>query len=66
MEDTELLELLRTLSKLASSPNWFVRHGSGLAFSSMFLISASKLCQSTGFSSITDRLKDALKDDKVL
>ncbi|KAJ8616836.1 hypothetical protein MRB53_036208 [Persea americana] len=64
MEDTELLELLRTLSKLASSPNWFVRHGSGLAFSSMFLISASKLCQSTGFSSITDRLKDALKDDK--
>lgn len=66
MEDTELLELLRTLSDLASSPTWSVRHGSVLAFSSMFLNCASKICQSTVFSSITDHLKDALKDDKVL
>ncbi|KAJ0966557.1 hypothetical protein J5N97_023474 [Dioscorea zingiberensis] len=64
MEDSELLDLLQTLSDLSASPIWFIRHGAMLMFASMAVHSASKICQSSLFPSLLTHIRDALKDDK--
>ncbi|ERN15855.1 hypothetical protein AMTR_s00039p00177200 [Amborella trichopoda] len=64
MEDGELLELLQTLTELASTQNWYVRHGCIIAFASMFMHCPSAVCHSAAFPSVVDCLREALKDDK--
>lgn len=64
MEDAEFLDLLETLSTLSTSPDWSVRHGSMLAFSSMAMYSPSMIIQSPLLQSLVDNLKKGLKDDK--
>lgn len=65
MEESEFTELLQTLIDNSMSSSWFIRHGSILTFSSMSMHRPSQLCLSPFFTSLMDRLKDALKDDKV-
>ncbi|XP_073011814.1 protein ILITYHIA isoform X1 [Typha latifolia] len=64
MEESEFLDLVQTLCEFGASPAWFVRHGSMLTFSSISLHCPSMICRSVLFPSLTDRLRDALKDDK--
>lgn len=64
MEENELIVLLQTLLISASYSTWSVRHGAILAFSSMLMYCPSTICHCTVFSSVTDHLKEALKDDK--
>ncbi|KAJ7973575.1 translational activator GCN1 [Quillaja saponaria] len=64
LEDVQLSELLQELSSLASSQNWFARHGSVLTFSSILHHNPSSICMSSLFPTITDHLKGALKDEK--
>ncbi|KAF7805246.1 protein ILITYHIA [Senna tora] len=64
LEDVQLTELIQELLSLASSPSWSARHGSVLAMSSMLRHNPVPICLSSSFSSIVDRLKDALKDEK--
>ncbi|XP_078182456.1 putative protein kinase regulator ILITHYIA isoform X2 [Carex rostrata] len=64
MEESEFTELLQTLIDNSMSSSWFIRHGSILTFSSMSMHRPSQLCLSPFFTSLMDRLKDALKDDK--
>ncbi|KAF8388318.1 hypothetical protein HHK36_026984 [Tetracentron sinense] len=64
MEDSELFDLLQTLSTLASSSTWSARHGSVLTISSMLRHNPSRICLSPAFSSVVNLLKDTLKDDK--
>lgn len=66
MDDSELLDLLQTLSDWSASPLWYIRHGAMLMFASMAVHSASKIGQSSMFPSLINHLRDALKDDKVL
>jgi hypothetical protein len=65
MEESEFTELLQTLIDYSMSYSWFIRHGSILTFSSISMHCPSLLCVSPFFTSLMDRLKDALKDDKV-
>jgi hypothetical protein len=65
MEESEFTELLQTLIDYSMSSSWFIRHGSILTFSSISMHCPSLLCVSPLFTSLMDRLKDALKDDKV-
>ncbi|KAF8392098.1 hypothetical protein HHK36_022440 [Tetracentron sinense] len=64
MEESKLLDLLHTLSTMASSSTWSARHGSVLTISSMLRYNPSMVCLSPAFSSVLDCLKDSLKDDK--
>ncbi|KAM0941961.1 putative armadillo-like helical, translational activator Gcn1, TOG domain-containing protein [Dioscorea sansibarensis] len=64
MEDSELLDLLQTLSDLSASPIWYIRHGAMLMFASMAVHSASKIGQSSILPSLINHIRDALKDDK--
>ncbi|KAJ1694352.1 hypothetical protein LUZ63_011050 [Rhynchospora breviuscula] len=64
MEESEFTELLQTLIDYSTSSSWFIRHGSILTFSSMSMHCPTLLCLSPLFTSLMDRLKDALKDDK--
>ncbi|XP_068667141.1 protein ILITYHIA isoform X2 [Aristolochia californica] len=63
-DEDELIDMLKTLTELASAPTWSVRHGCVLSFSSIFRHSPSVVCRSSVFQSVIDCLKDALKDDK--
>ncbi|KAF6144359.1 hypothetical protein GIB67_024586 [Kingdonia uniflora] len=64
MEDSELLDLLQTLSNSMSSPTWYVRHGSVLTICSMLRHSPSMICTCPAFSAVTNHLKVTLGDDK--
>ncbi|KAF3790933.1 eIF-2-alpha kinase activator [Nymphaea thermarum] len=64
MDDGEMLDLAQTLTTMGLSQSWFVRHGSILTFSSIFLHSPSILCICTAYPVVVSRLKDALEDDK--
>lgn len=66
MEEVEISDVVQILLNMSTSPNWCSRHGALLAFSSMSLHCPSQLCHSASFSSLSNLLKDALKDDKVL
>ncbi|CAN6460506.1 unnamed protein product [Victoria cruziana] len=64
MDEGEMLDLAQTLSTMGLSQSWFVRHGSILTYSSIFLHKPSILCTSTAYPVSVSRLKDALEDDK--
>ncbi|XP_031484285.1 protein ILITYHIA isoform X1 [Nymphaea colorata] len=64
MDDGEMLDLAQTLATMGLSQSWFIRHGSILTFSSIFLHSPSILCTCTAYPVVVSRLKDALEDDK--
>ncbi|KAG9447741.1 hypothetical protein H6P81_013869 [Aristolochia fimbriata] len=63
-DEDELIDLLETLTDLASAPTWSVRHGCVLSFSSILRHSPSVVSRSSVFQSVIGCLKDALKDDK--
>ncbi|KAI0489335.1 hypothetical protein KFK09_029177 [Dendrobium nobile] len=64
LENSEVMDLLQTLSSLCTSPNWYNRHGAMLTLSSVALHAPSMICQSSLFLSIMDNLKSSLRDDK--
>ncbi|GLJ35635.1 hypothetical protein SUGI_0716270 [Cryptomeria japonica] len=65
LEDGELSGLLAELSVPVPSESWAVRHGTILSLSSMFRLSAARICASEAFPTVVDCLKNKLKDDKV-
>ncbi|KAK3197858.1 hypothetical protein Dsin_021273 [Dipteronia sinensis] len=64
MEDAQLADLLQELLNLASSTGWAHRHGSVLTLSALLRNNPSPIFMSPLFSSIVDRLKNTLKDEK--
>lgn len=66
MEDAQLADLLQELLNSVSSPAWAARHGSILVFSTLLRHNPSSIFMSPLFTSISDRLKNSLKDEKVL
>ncbi|KAH9290136.1 hypothetical protein KI387_034253, partial [Taxus chinensis] len=65
LEDGELASFLGVLSVSVPSQSLAVRHGTILCLSSMFRLSAARICASGSFSTVVDCLKNRLKDDKV-
>ncbi|KAL5712127.1 eIF-2-alpha kinase activator GCN1 [Ranunculus cassubicifolius] len=64
MEETELHNLLQMLTDSMPNTTWFIRHGSVLTISSILRHHPESVYQSSLLSSIIDRLKAALKDEK--
>lgn len=64
MDDSELFDLLQTVSEMMSSPTWSLRHGAVLTVSSILRHNPSLICLAPVFPTIVNHLKDTLKDDQ--